>query len=322
MEPVVISVFGGEVTIYGILAVVIALLACVSSEAVFARRGLPRGFGLKASLFSAFFGLIAGRGLYCALQAERLFYDPMGKFLGAGPFFDLRYGSVNVIGVLFGCFLALWLFARLSRVSFSRSLEAAVFPGLFCFAALRFIEPLSGQGYGPILRSGFLSRVPFGIPGWDEWSLSVCFFEGLLLTVLAFVLLRVRARVRFARHSSLFILAAVWAALSQIIPESLRQDDALRVFVFARVDQMGFVLIWLLCGVYLWCADKDARSGGAVIAREAAVNLIGILILIAAEFTLDKTDWSKYLIYGAMALTLITIGVTLSRAVIRSERAA
>ena len=43
MEPVVISVFGGEVTIYGILAVVIARLACVSSEAVFARRGLPRG---------------------------------------------------------------------------------------------------------------------------------------------------------------------------------------------------------------------------------------------------------------------------------------
>ena len=317
MEPVVISLFGCETTLYGILAVITVLLTCAAAEVSFARRGLPRRLGLKASLFSALTGLICGRGLYCALQAERLFYDPMGEFMGLGPFFDLSRGSVNVIGVLAGCFFALWIASKVSGVSLGKVLDASALPGLCCFAVFRFIEPLSGQGYGPMLRSRFLSRVPFGIPGWDEWSLSVCFIEGVLLAVLALILWR----TRFKRAGSLFLLAAVWTAVSQIIPESLREDDTLRIFVFARVDQIGSVLIWLMCGVCLWCTGLKRGVSRGIVLREAVINLLGVMILIAAEFTLDKTEWSEYLIYGIMTATLIVIGLTLTGAVLREDRA-
>ena len=317
MEPVIISLFGGETTLYGILAVITVLLTCAAAEVSIARRGLLRGFGLKASVFGALVGFIFGRGLYCALQAERLFYDPMGEFMGLGPFFDLGRGSVNVIGVLAGCFLALWIASKAGGVSLGKVLDAAALPGLCCFAVFRFIEPFSGQGYGPMLRSRFFSRVPFGIPGWDFWSLSVCFIEGVLLAVLALILWR----AHFKRAGSLFLLAAVWTAVSQIIPESLREDDTLRIFVFARVDQIGSVLIWLLCGICLWFTGLKRGISRGVVIREAAINLLGVMILIAAEFTLDKTEWSEYLIYGVMTATLIVIGLTLTGAVLREDRA-
>ncbi len=309
-----VEVAGITVTVYALAGILIGIF-CIGYAELALRRCFPEGTGVLTGLAAALSGLFFGRVFYCVIQADRLFFDPMGNFAGIGPFFYPDRGSVSVIGVLIGGFLGCLLIARIKKLSIGALLDKAVKPGLLAFALFRFIEPLSGQGYGPTIRSKVFSRVPFAIPGWDEWSLSVCFVEGILL----FVVLLTVFRVRLKKDGSLFVLAAVLTALTQILPESLRQDDALRVFVFARVNQLGYTVIWALCGIYLWRKGYNTGNSRNTIAAEASLAFVGILLLIAAEFALDKMNWPKILIYAGMALTLIGIGIILIRALKRAD---
>lgn len=309
---------GQPVSLYALLAALLALCAAASLPFFFRRRRLP---GRAAAVYvpaALLLGLLLGRSLYCAVRTD-LFLDPLGRSLGAAPFFNLGLGSLSVVGLLAGVLLAALPAARLNRVSAAAVLDAAAVPGLLLFAALRFIEPISGQGYGPLTDLPLFCRVPLGIRnGWGEWSLSVCFLEGVILLVTALCLWKTETKAA----GSLALYALVLLSACQIVPESLRRDGALRVFVFARVTQIGYAVILLGSASAAWIRGARRGLDRKVILAEASAVLLGILLLIGGEFALDRTDWPEVLIYAGMLLVLFLISLPVLRRIRTEDRRA
>ena len=313
-----VSLFGRPVSLYALLAALLCLCAALVLPLFFRRRGLPCRKAFLYAPAAAVLGLLLGRGVYCAVRTD-LFLDPFGRSLGLAPFFDLNLGSLSVIGILAGVLLAALLFALSGKCSASAVLDAAVLPGLLLFSALRFIEPLSGQGFGPITESSLLGRIPFGIQnGWGEWSLSVCFLEGVLLLVIALCLWKCRTN----KTGTLVLFALVLVSASQIVPESLRRDGALRIFIFARVTQIGYAVMLFGAAVAAWIRGSRRGLAGKTILTEAAEVLLGVLLLIGGEFALDKTEWSNVLIYAVMLLVLAAMAVLVIRRIRTEDRLA
>lgn len=299
MKQALCTLLGVPVTSYALMTVLFCLAGMVMLALLFRPRWQMR-WALVYGLSAASLGLALGRGLYCAVHASSIFYDPMGRELGIGPLFDLRIGSVSVIGVAAGCLAAAWITARLMRLPAATLLDALSLPLTLLFAAMRFIEPLSGQGFGPAVTSHLLTWAPLSIQnGWGGWAFSVCFLEGVLLLGIAIYLSRVKLR----RPGSRFLLALLLVTASQLIPESLRRDDALKIFTFARVNQIGFVAMFFAGCV--WCWYRAAIRKGVI--GEALLILLGIVLLIAGEFALDKTQWPDSLIYLAMIAILLAM---------------
>ena len=302
MEVKTVSLFGGEITLYGILMLLACLLAGTAFILLAGRKGIKRPAAAVYCLLAAVFGLLLGRLIYCAVRFDRMFYDEMGDFRGLSPFFDIRTGSLNIGGVMLGCILASPLAAKIGKGKAAAYLDCAVFPGLALFIAERLLEPLAGKGYGVYLYDSPLTFYPFAMQTYmDEYALSVCFIEAVLALALVFALLAMKKRLKTGQ---LFLCALTLFCTSQIMPESLRHDDVLFIFIFARVTQICYAL--MLAGAHI-AALARARKNGLSFKRAALEFLLllaGAGVCIGAEFALDKTNLSHTLIYAVMIAAL------------------
>ncbi len=311
--------WGGEISFYVFCLVLGALIACVWT----AYRGHKyRAGGVSATVFSllgAVLGLFLGRAVYCGVRFDRLFYDPMGDYTGLAPFLDYTQGSFNVIGVILGVLLSALLVGLFSGRGGLALLDSGAVPGLAFFAWARFVEPLCGTGYGDLITEESLCRFPFAIENaWGDYALSVCFIEAVLAALIALAML---IAGRFCRKKG--TLAGVALALlcvSQIMPDSLRQDDVLFLFIFARVSQIGYGVI--LMGVLIAGLIRGGRRGlsGKTITLEIFLLLLAMGVIVGAEFALDKTNWPDTAVYAGMIAALLFMGILVVRRLAKEDR--
>lgn len=309
MSVKTVSLSGGAVTLYALL---LALGGAAAALAVIlpARNGVKRGPAALYCVLSAFLGVFLGRLIYCAVQADWIFYDPLGEYLGLSPFFDLAQGNVSMPGILAGCMLSGLLAASASREKAYSILDAAALPGLFLFAFARLIEPLSGQGFGDVVEAEQWQFFPVML---ENGGYAVCFLEALLALAAGIAAWAWRKKLR--RRGSLFLTVLTLLSAGQIIPESLRRDEFLTIFTFARVNQIAFALF---LGVALLLALLRGKKRGLTIGKiilEYALLLLGVGVLIAGEFALDKTFIPHLLIYAVMLLTLVLMAALILRRV-------
>jgi prolipoprotein diacylglyceryltransferase len=280
------------------------------------KRGTVAVYLLTAIPLAFFFG----RLIYAAVRYDWIFFDSIGGFQGVLPFFDPFVGGINAIGVLVGGLLAGFAVAVITKQPAGKILDSVVPYGILLFALMRFAEPIIGQGYGDWIEQPLLPFYPFGIlNGWGEWQLPVCAIEGLLALFVSGALFRLRGRTRKTGTLTLYALALLSA--SQIVPQSFRQDDVLMIFVFARVNQIGFMT--LLCGSMLY-ADAAALRRGVKKLRvmtEWALMVLGVLLAIWCEYALDKTNLPDLLIYAVMVVVVTGIGALAVRCIHMEDRA-
>lgn len=314
-----LSILGRQVSAYAVLALALCVTAALAFVCVWKiKEKRPLGQAALFAVLAAVLSLLLGRGIYCAVRANSIFYDGMGDYRGLLPFFTLEEGSLNVIGVLSGGLLAALLTGLITRAKMSELLDCAAVPGILLFALLRFIEPASGQGYGPLVEDPILCFSPLSIAGgsgdWGVyWSISVCFLEALLLVGVGMFLLKVSCKTAGTR--ALYALTLI--AGTQIIPEILRQDNVLMIFIFAPVTQMGYAALLFFC---LMAALRGAPCKAKIL--EGALMLLGIAVLVAAEFALDKMDWPHEAIFPVMILILAAMtGMALRRIRLRDGAA-
>ncbi len=311
--------WGGEISFYAFCLLFGALVACVWT----AYRGHKyRAGGASATVFSllsGILGLFMGRAVYCGVRFDRMFYDPMGDYIGLAPFLDISQGGVNVVSVILGVLFSALLVGAISGKGGLALLDSGAVPGLALFAWARFVEPLSGMGYGDLMTNESLRRFPFAIENsWGDYALSVCFIEAVLAALIALAML---IAGRFCRKKG--TLAGVALALlcvSQIMPDSLRQDDVLFLFIFARVSQMGYGVI--LMGVLVAGLIRGGKRGlsGKTIVLEIFLLLLGIGVVIGAEFALDKTNWPDLWVYCGMIAALLFMGILVVRRLAKEDR--
>ena len=288
-----LSLLGTDVTVYSLLTA----LAILAAGSVMLARSRKKGLSARPVglffLLALLFGLLLGRGVYCAVRCNSVFFDELGDPKGWLPFFTLETGSVNAFGVLLGVLLGAWATGKIAGASPAVLLDGAALPGLGLFAFERLIEPLSGQGF---VSNPLLCWPPLSIDsGWGDWSLSVSFIEAVLLLIAALFL--VKAACRRPGTRALYALALI--AGTQIIPEILRQDDVLLILIFGPVTQIGYAVLLLTALI------GGLRSAGKKTAiREILLLLLGVALIGGGEFALDKSDWPPLLLYGVMILVL------------------
>lgn len=314
----IVNAAGLPVTLYALVAAAAALLCGGWMLRLAPRHELrPRAAALYFFL-AALLALALGRGIYCAVRWEWLFLDEMGNFAGFAPFFDTANGGASVVGVLAGCLLAAPLTAALTKKKAAQYLDCAALPGLLLFALLRLAEPLAGQGYGDLLLSPALCFFPLALLNdMGDYSLSVCFIEGVLALLLFLALLTARKKVHKSGSLALYALTLLCAC--QIMPESLRRDDVLFVFIFARVTQIGYAV--LLCGAMALALLRGARRGlgKKQMLGESGLMLLGVALCIGAEFALDKTNLSDILVYAVMIAALLAMACLVCRRIHKED---
>lgn len=317
---VIMLPWGGEISLYVFLMVMASLIAAVWTVYRCAANDAGAGRGGLFAVLSGALGLAVGRAVYCGVRYIRLFYDPRGEFIGLSPFLDLSIGGINVIGVILGILLAAGLTSLICRGKGLDLLDGAIVPGLFLFAAERFIEPMNNMGFGDLLTNEAFYRFPFAIEnGMGDYSLSVCFIEAVLAALVGLALL-----IFYHKCNKSGTLAGIGLALlcvTQVMPESLRLDDVLFLFIFARVTQMGYAA--LLFGTLIAFLIRGKRRGlsGKTIALEILILLLGIGVCVGAEFALDKTNWPNIAIYAVMIAVLLVMGFITVRRGIKEDRA-
>ena len=305
-----------QVTLWAIFAVAFILAAAVYMVFALRRQGWTTLQAVFCCVSAGAVPLLLGRALFFALRPEFL-TDPMGDFLGLAPVFDPSVGSASVVGILAGLLLGSLGAAAAMRKDTVAVWDSFAIPGLLLFAAFRFVEPLTGQGFGPFLADPALCFVPLGIrSGWGGWMLSVCFIEGVLLLAAALITRMLKLRARGSKT----LCALILLSLLQIIPESLRCDDVLKIFIFARVTQLGYCAAMVISAAVCWRKAARLGAGKTAITREAVILVFGIGLLVAGEFALDKMEWADWAIYLAMGLVCAGLLAMLLRRLVRSDR--
>ncbi|MBR6667620.1 MAG: hypothetical protein IKL25_04580 [Clostridia bacterium] len=286
----------------------LVLLLCGAATLILAlllrkKRGFSAGQVCLYGAIAAALGFLVGRGVYAVICFQDIFMDEMGEFAGVWRFFDSTVGSVNVMGFVAGILLAAPIAAALTKKPAAEYLDMAVVPALVMYILARMAEPLSGQGEGEIM----------------EMEVCVSFIEAALTAiVLAFVpFLQGKSR----KAGTLFQHALTLWCLAQILPESLRLDDSLSVFVFARVTHLGLAVTLGVTLLRLLIAGRNHLS-----AREITMDVIGLTaglgLAIATIFALDKSNLPKLLVYAVMVLSFVLLGYVICRRIQKEDIAA
>lgn len=303
---------GLSITVYALLMVI----GYAASVGLAAHLGKKKG--LKAAgmclygVLAALIGLCIGRAIYTGVLWDWIYLDELGEFVGIGPFFDVTNGSINVIGPLCGVLLAAPLAAKLMKERAAAYLDAAAVPALLLFLFARAIEPLSGQGYGDLLMNEALCFFPLALVNdMGDYSLSVCFIEACLTALVIVCVCLLQKKVK--RSGTLAQYALVLLCLSQILPESLRRDNVLYVFIFARVTHLGLAFALGLTLIRLLVQGAKQGLDKKSIVWDSLGLAVGIGLCIATIFALDKTNLPKLLVYAVMVLSLVELGFVICR---------
>ena len=264
------------------------------------KRGFTAGQVCLYGVIAAALGFLVGRGVYAVICFQDIFMDEMGEFAGLWRFFDSTVGSVNVMGFVAGVLLAAPIAAALTKKPAAQYLDMAVTPALVMYILARLVEPLSGQGLGDFM----------------EMEVCVSFIEAALTAILLAFVPFIRRSSR--RAGTLFQYALTLWCLAQILPESLRLDDSLSVFVFARVTHLGLAVTLGVTLLRLLIAGRKHLS-----AREIALDVLGLAaglgLAIGTIFALDKSNLPKLLVYAVMVLSFVLLGYVICRRIHKED---
>ena len=254
------------------------------------------GRGLAAGCLTLVLG--PALGLICAkLGYVLLRINIMPRGAAFWPYLvSLNVEELSFWGGAAGVTLGVALAAKLAGLKPGEALNAFAPWGALMVAFARYAERYLGMlGVGMYLESGFFPYAQ-GIawdPEYTEWYLAVFMLEALFALVALVLSLRHRGEPRR------FLRTLFYLCLPQILCESLRMNTI--VWLFVKAEQ---VVCYAFCeAVLVWMAFRLGR-------RErrhwlpAVVGLVVLLLTVAEEFALDKTDIPHWITYSAMALGL------------------
>ena len=260
-----------------------AALSLLALRAGLRRAGFPQRTFACLAVLSVLLGALGARAYYLlAHDVVRGFSGSLPALLTAKPY-ELAMG-----GALLGVLAALPVTARLTRCAAGPLADALAPAGLLMIALARAAECLADFGWGRVIGTEALRRIPFGVQdAFGEWHCAVFWLEALCaLGVLLAVLRRGEGR---------FSLALLMWAATQIVCESLRAET-LR-WGFVRVQQVQCAVM-MLCVLML----RTGRRRRRVPAGAWAAFCLGAAAVVLMEFALDKSDWPHVLCYAVMAL--------------------
>lgn len=289
-----------ELPVHWVLMAACCLAALGAGLLLGKKQGFSAANVCLYGLIAAALGFFFARAIYCIVYGYEVFQDEMGEFAGIWPFFNPGVGSANVMGFVAGVLLAAPISAAITKKRAADYLDMAVVPVLVLYILARVIEPLSGQGYGDMMG----------------YEVCVAWLEAALTAIVLAIVPILRKKSRCSGALAQYALV-LWC-LMQILPESLRTDDALFVIIFARVTHLGLAVT--LGVTLLRLLVKNGRKIGA---KGVVLDVIGLAaglgVAIGTIFALDKTNWPKPLVYALMIAALVELGFVICRRIHKED---
>ena len=305
-EAVIIEVFGIRMYAFGAYTALGALLAVAVLALAGRALSLKKGTVSLTALFSMIFGLIISRISFCLLNME------LGRLTPLSFWPQLSGGGWSMFGLISGVFLGGWISSKIAREKTGSVLDALSMALLPMIAAERIGEnrtedfdisrPLDSR----ILSGSFLAV------GEDEPCLATYYVAAAAAIALFIVL--VFCFTRISRDGNLAVTFLLLYGSAAIITESLRYDRFLSI-TFVGLQQVAAALM-LALGVII--AVLRSKMSKPVLAIAAIISLpIMTGAVIGLEFALDRTTWSKIMIYILMCI-IVTVPAVLGIKLLKS----
>lgn len=300
-EPAqIFTLFGVDGYSFGLCVAIAVLLATGLLCLLWKNRGHSPAMGLRFTLYAIPLTLLFARLGYVAVRLRFLAVDYVPGF-----WYRLPLGGYSLAGGFVGLMLAGWLFARISGQCTAKVLDLAAPAALLVLACIRLAEAFTLDGVGLYVENEALWHFPFAVANpYGEYVLPVFFYEAVVAALLCLVALRSLRSGRL-QTGDVARTATLLLGLTQILLESLRADDYLR-FGFVRVNQLwGALLAGYVLAVWLRRFQTTRARRGITV----TVYLLCIGVMIAVEFGRDKSTIPNEILYAAMALALLVIGI-------------
>lgn len=316
-----IDLFGLSIYPYGLAVAGAALLSLLLAVRAFRKAHLDVNALSWFAPLALVLSFLGARLAFCLAAIDWVSQE------GAGFFFQFTRGGYMLYGAAAGCALALWLSCRICKASFAAMADALAVPAMVMIALCRLAEGLAGQGYGWCIEDWFmedsgmslfvwedpsiLCRFPFGVADfYGSYNWAVFVFEALVALGIAIAL----SRMTVKRSGGRAVMMTLLYAASQILCESLRQDSVLR-WGFVRVNQVvGAVLI---AGVLVLCFCLTHKRDAKKFAGSFLLMLLGMGVVIAMEFALEKKISAIEFVPMDVCYTLMALGCALMVGCIR-----
>ena len=291
------------VTAYALCLTLGALLGALVTVALGRRRlGLDASLSLCLTVLPC--ALIGARLLYFLTNLQYIQIDlgyPLGSFL-----WQLWEGGYTLYGAVLGGLAGVWLYARFTRKPFAVLIDLTAPGAALALALARLGECFTSQGLGKIIDSESLHFFPLAVQDvWGDWAMPVFFYEALAAAIIAVIAWQVLRRGGPAAEVAIVLLG-----LQQVILESWRMDEFIR-FGFVRFNQIVSAVLMAAVLALRIARAVHSRGWSAWQTLRIILYLVGIGVIIAIEFALDKSTIDNRLLYVVMAGTLAVMGISL-----------
>ncbi|MDR0916349.1 MAG: prolipoprotein diacylglyceryl transferase [Oscillospiraceae bacterium] len=241
--PRSISIFGFEIYIYGLI---IALGYGLAALYLYRRRD---AFGLKSEnvldiIMCAVLAGIVGARLYYVAFAWK------DEFAGKGflNLINVRQGGLAIYGGLLGSTLAVFIYTRIKKINFLRTLDAVAVPVMIGQAIGRWGNLFNREAYGS--ETTLPWRMGLHYPSGAEIYVHPTFLYDSLWNIIGAVALHIYAkRAKLRPNGQLFLLYVLWYGLGRVWIEGLRTDSLMLGSL--RVSQLlaGVCIVGAACAL-------------------------------------------------------------------------
>ena len=300
--------------LFGIPVYAYSIFLCLSIAAGIAlmalcqkKRGMPRDTALRYSLWAIPMCVLGARLFYCLVRWDFVFYEQGWAFI-----FSLWKGGFALYGALLGGLLAAVAFSRAAAVKAGDVLDCAAPGAALVIAGARFSEALTTQGIGRLVEAEGLQHFPFAVQSmYGDFVMPVFFYEGITALVICAITYS-RIRSIYERPGDAALLFLLLFGASQVILESLREDDFLR-WGFVKVSQMMSMGLVLAVAVLFGVRAMAGKTSKLHAAAGFIMLALGVGLCVLIEFALDKSPIPNVYLYTAMAIIMsLMTGIVLA----------
>ncbi len=299
------TILGLDIYLYGACIAVAAAFGCLLWLHLWNQKHHDAKQGINFAILAMISCVLFARIGFCAIRARFIAVDYVPGFI-----YQFQLGGYSLAGACVGLLLAAGLFRLKTGTSIAETMDSVVPAVLLTLAGARLAEYFTLEGIGSYIETEVLQWFPLAV--WDTYGdavFAVFIWEALAALLLCGGLLHWSKKAEHTR-GDVALTGMLLFGLTQIVLESLRQDNYLR-FGFVRVNQLlGIVLV--LFAIVVWLVRLKPTRILRVSIYTGAVLCTALLVLV--EFGLDKSRLSNILLYIVMVVDLAvlgTIGVTL-----------
>lgn len=273
----------------GLSSVLCAVYAIVHAK----HRRLPPLFVWLFPFAALVFGYLCSKLTYILLQFSSAYGTSVFQalLLSTNPYEFSFFGAG--LGVVLGAIFS----AQLAHVPWGEALDTVALPCVLLAALARFSEFSTTLGYGSYMET--LQFFPVSIQNqYGEWFGAVFMLEGVCALAVYFLVQKSRPRFPCDQAET----AVFFLCLCQIFCESLRAVSIRWGFIRCEQVLCAFTVLALIGLEHVRLSRKRGSSNWLTSLFPAAVLSIGLLVAI--EYALDKSQFSREFCYAMMLFVL------------------